>query len=179
MGDRGFPDSFEAEQEQIAKRTNDLADVDLGLANNPIFEDDWCFDDTAIVSRTTVEEFFLKGISARTDFGEIQFPQFTDTVASESTAAIFGFQSEQNVGVPVDCLTHEMAERAPAGDAATGDISRADPDIGKLHAFAECGQIPGMVAEVGIHVLNEVIIMIDGPLKARQCRGTKSLFFGS
>ena len=69
-----------------------------------------------------------------------------------------------------------MPAEAPSVDASAGDVSRANGHVGSLHAVDQSAEVPGIVAEVGIHIEHEIVAVRNGVPKSGEHRGTEAFF---
>src|SRR5262249_34188967 len=72
-------------------------------------------------------------------------------VAAVAAAAVARGQAHEEAHQVVDAAADQGAGERPVGDAAAGDVARADHHVVPPHAGQHGGEVAGVVAEVGVH----------------------------
>lgn len=109
----------DAESQDDAKGHPSLVGIDFGCAVFAVGEQDGRFTKRGSGTFQVPEDFFLEGISATANGGEVDFLEHRNTVAAERAAAIASSQAEHHSRIEVDAAAHELSlERPVFGSAA-------------------------------------------------------------
>ena len=134
----------------------------LGGAGPTIGEDDRRLADPATGPPAEVEHFFLEGVAAGHDPVQIDLTQLRDAVTAVAAAIVLGGQAHEQPGHRVDTVLISWREKGQFSAPPPGTYARADHHVGALHAGKHRRQVAWMMAEVGVHVDENVVVGIDG-----------------
>src|SRR5207249_1469204 len=92
----------------------------------------------------------------------------------KSTACVTCGQAQEQPGIRVYSLAHEPPFERPMRHPHTGIVARTDHHIMSRHAGKQGWDIARVMAEIGIHVKYEFIVVLHGIAQPRDRRGSES-----
>ena len=114
-----------------------------------------------------VFHFDLEGVALETDLVQLDRLEHLAAVALESGGGIVHLEAGHEADVGRGVVRHEDAPEGPVDHVHAVAVARSDGHVGALFGAGgvEPKQVLGVVAEVGVHLKNEVVAVLDGPLK--------------
>ena len=118
----------------------------------------------------------LEGIPLEADFVQFDGFEHLTAVALESGSGVVDGQAGDDAHILGGEVGHEHASHGPVHYVHAADVTRADG-----HVVTFCGtfvvkarKVGRCVAEVGIHLEDVVILMLDGPLESGDVGGAEA-----
>ena len=110
----------------------------------------------------------LETITLETDLVELDGLQHTALVTHKTSGGIVNAETGDDLHVYRGKVTHQYTTYGPVYDVDTFHIARTDRQIVALimTGCIESRQVAGGVAEVGIHLEDVVVVVLQCPLKA-------------
>ncbi len=111
----------------------------------------------------------------------IEFDGFEDfaSKALESTGEIADRDPEDGAGVEASATAEDLSANGPVACSAAFDVAGTENEIGVLEGGKETGEIVGIVREVAIHLLKDLVIAVESVAKAIKVSGSEAEFSGA
>ena len=150
----------------------------LAGAEDTVDEDDRYFLDAeaALVSRKL--HFNLEGVSLEANLVQFDGFEYFAAIAHESGGRVVNGYAENGADVLGGEVTHQDASHRPVDDVHAADVATTDSHVGVLfgEGLVEFEQVLGIVAEVGIHLEDIVVAVLQPPSETADIGCTESEF---
>src|SRR6476659_345641 len=140
-------------------RPRRLLHVHLRFARPAVLEDDWRLAQLAPSELAPEEYFLLERVAARDHPIEPNLSQLRNAVAPEGPARVADAHAKEEPNQPVYPATDRLADDRPVLGSAAGHVARADHHVVPLHSREQVGDVAWRVAEVRVHVEQEVVFI--------------------
>ncbi len=87
--------------------------------------------------------------------------------------------TEDGAREDIAAAADEFAQPRPIGRTPAFDIARPNHQIGVLGQREELWQVDGIVREIGVHLEDEVVALLDGVMEASDIRGSQAHLAGA
>ena len=153
----------------------------LACAELAVDEDDRHLLDTVSEREGCELHFDLEGIAFEANGIEVDAVEHLARIAYESGCRVAEVDSEHGADVGRGVVAHQHASDGPVDDVDTGDVARAHTDVGPLFGtcLVEARQVVGIVAEVGIHLKDVVVAVVESPAESSDVGRAESELSGA
>ena len=110
----------------------------------------------------------LEGIALEADGVEVDGLQHAAAVAHEARRGVVDGQARNDAHVFRGEVGHQHASHGPVHHVHAAHVARADGHVGPLlgTGLVEAGQVLGVVAEVGVHLEDVFVVVLQRPAEA-------------
>ena len=173
--------SVEAQAHHSEERLAEDAATHLAhaLAAVDEYNGDLLYAETYLICREL--HLYLEGIAAELDLVKLDGLQHTAAVALETRCGVVNLEAGDKPHVLAGEIAHQDTPHGPVDNIHSRDIARADGKVVTLvmACTVETRQVGGIMAEVGVHLEDILIVVLQCPLEALDIRSAESELAGT
>ena len=153
------------------------AAVHLGRAQLAVDEDDGHLADAEAVFVGGELHLYLEGVALEADAVQGDGLEHAPPVADEARRGVVDGQAGDEAHVFRGEVGHQHAPHGPVDHVDAADVARADGHVRPLVPAGgqEARQVGGVVAEVGVHLEDVFVVVLQGPAEAGDVGRAQSL----